>query len=147
MAFISDKTRSKLVNSVTKYTVGRKVFLITSVILTVVYLFILLASIFATAFTDKLDGIIKDFVFYNVGTDNKIVFTTLGWVMLVTGCVCLVSLLLSIFITFSIPSPHKVKMNIDKLASSAIGGKRISNSESKSKVVKERFSKPTKAKK
>lgn len=146
MAFISNKTRSKLVKSVTKYTTGRKIFLVTSIVLSCTYLFVLLISIFVSVFTDELNNIVKQFVLYDINKRGIDALTSLGWVMLVTGCICFLALLVSVIIGFSIPSPHKVKTNIDKLASSAIGGRKIDGSDSTTKVVQERFSKPTKKK-
>lgn len=144
MPFISNKTRSKLVNKVSRYTAGRKVFLVTTVVLCVAYLIVLLISLFiAASVKDNQMGKWQDWLLLKVVETDEDIITPLGWVMLVTGIVCLVSLALSLVIVFSIPSPNSVKQSINTLASSPYARVKIQKSKTPTKVVKERFSRKT----
>ncbi|WEK82835.1 MAG: hypothetical protein L3I91_01715 [Mycoplasma sp.] len=93
--------------------------------LCVTYLVVLLISLFISAFVnDENIGSWVQFILIDPIETHPDYITPLGYVMLITGCICLVMLISSLIIVFLIPSPHTVRESISKLASSAIGGKK-----------------------
>ncbi|GMO14915.1 MAG: hypothetical protein Ta2E_05540 [Mycoplasmoidaceae bacterium] len=131
MAFISNNKRQKLSNSVNKSYGFKKFFILTTILLSLVYIAMLIIPIFSTKSEIKIFGKV-----INLGKamDNKFLqwfsFDKLqnldegfGLCFLIFTIVLLLFVLTSIIFVLQMKSPKKVAEQTTFLTKSAIGGK------------------------
>lgn len=144
MAFITNKKRNKLVNKLNENAGGRKIFLFTMAILSIVWIGMVFIAAFLAGLLQKHGNVNPAdwnwFYTDNVG-HNAGQLTKTGWVLSITGGLCMIGLLLSAVLIIIIPSPAKIKDEVNLLSSSALSGKKITKNDTSAKAVKERFKK------
>lgn len=144
MAFITNKKRNKLVNKLNENAGGRKIFLFTMAILSIVWIGMVFVAAFLAGLLHKTVNVNPaDWNWFYTDNDGHIAgqLTKTGWVLSITGGLCMIGLLLSAVLIIIIPSPAKIKDEVNLLSSSALSGKKITKNDTSAKAVKERFKK------
>ncbi|AIV03582.1 hypothetical protein MGM1_1990 [Candidatus Malacoplasma girerdii] len=144
MAFITNKKRNKLVNKLNENAGGRKIFLFTMAILSIVWIGMVFIAAFLAGLLHKTVNVNPaDWNWFYTDNDGHIAgqLTKTGWVLSITGGLCMIGLLLSAVLIIIIPSPAKIKDEVNLLSSSALSGKKITKNDTSAKAVKERFKK------
>lgn len=137
MAFIKNSEREKLVKK-TNQSYGLRKFIITAeIILLLAFIAVTIVSAYFTStWTDDVKPC--PWAWFEVA-DGKIVgLSVVGWAMFVAAIIVAALGITSLILTWTLKSPKDTRAKMDKLASSALSGKRASKKTAK--VVRSRTS-------